>query len=145
MKAKQRPFVPAVFLPLALLAACQTGSREPQRAEAPLPAEISRRLETVRSERTDFPEFSEIPAPPAGVRTVEQWREFVVSTQGQGTALARWVAANPPENTDLPGYLARARAALDNAGDPPSADQRVQTEAWAQRMRQAAVPPPPPQ
>ena len=145
MKAKQTPFVPATLLPLALLAACQSAPREPQGAQTPLPAEIARRLETVRTERTDYPAFSDIPAPPGNVRTPEQWREFVLATQGQGTALARWVAANPPENTNLAGYLVQARAALDSAGPPPPPDQQAQTEAWAQQMRQAAVPPPPPQ
>ena len=145
MKAEQRPFVPWPLAAVALLAACQSAPRAPQRAEAPLPAEISRRLETVRSERTDFPEFSDIPAPPANVRTAEQWRQFVLATEAEGSALSRWAAANPPWNTDMAGYLARARAELANAGPPPPADQQARTEAWAQRMREAAVPPPPPQ
>ena len=144
MKAKQRLIVPCALALPALLAACQS-NREPQRAEAPLPAEISQRLETVRGERTEFPRFSDIPAPPANVRTPEQWREFVMAVQGQGTALSRWVAQNPPWNTDLTGYIARARQALATAGDPPPPDQQARTEAWAQRMRQLAVPPPPPQ
>ena len=145
MKAKQTSFVPAALLPLALLAACQSGPRQSPRAEAPLPADIVRRLETVRSERTDYPDFADIPAPPQQVRTAEQWRQFVLATKAEGSELARWVAANPAVNTDLPGYLARARAALANAGDPPPPDQQARTEAWAQRMRQSALPPPPPQ
>ena len=145
MKAKQRPIVPWALGAVALVGACQSGPSQPQRAEAPLPAEISRRLETVRTERTEFPQFSDIPPPPANVRTPEQWREFVIETQGEATELARWVAANPAENSDLSSYLDRARAAVAAAGVPPPPDQPARTEAWAQRMRQLAVPPPPPQ
>ena len=144
MKAKQRRFVPWALAPLALLAACQSGP-ESRRAETPLPAEISRRLETVRQERTDYPDFADVPPPPANVRTAEQWRQFVLATQAEGSTLARWVAANPSLNTDLQGYLARARTALANVGEPPPADQQARTEAWAQRMRELVVPPPPPQ
>ena len=145
MKAKQRPFVPWTLALPAVLAACQSSPAPAQRAEAPLPADISRRLETVRSERTEYPDFADVPPPPADVRTAEQWRQFVVATEGQGTALGRWVAANPAWNTDMADYVARARAALADAGNPPPPDQQAQTEAWAQRMRQLAVPPPPPQ
>ena len=146
MKAKQRRIVPWALAaaPVVLLAACQT-SRAPQRAEAPLPAEISRRLETVRQERTDYPEFSDIPAPPANVRTAEEWRAFVQRNEGRAASLEAWEAENPPWITDTAGHVASARAAVADAGPPPPLDQQARTEAWAERMRALAAPPPPPQ
>ena len=146
MKAKQRPPVPWALAATAasgLLAACQ--SAPPQRAEAPLPAEIAQRLETVRQERTDFPEFSDVPAPPTDVRTPEQWRLFVERNEGAADGLQGWTRQNPAWITDTQGHVASARAALRDAGPPPPPDQRAQTEAFAQRMRELARPPAPPQ
>ena len=145
MKVKQTPLVPWILpaAAAALLAGCQSAPRE-QRAEKPLPPQVAQRLETVREENPGYPRFSDIPAPPANVRTPEQWRQFVTGVEGEGAALERWAATNPVWNTDMGGFVSAARGALTAAGPPPPPDQQAQTEAYARRMRELARPPAPP-
>jgi hypothetical protein len=145
MKAKRTPRVPlGLAAALGLLAACQSAPK-PQRSEAPLPAEIAQRLETVRGERPGYPGFGDVPPPPANVRTAEQWREFVVGVEGTGGELQAWPVQNPVARVDISRYVAGAQAATAPGGPPPPPDQQARTEAWAERMRQLARPPAPPQ
>ena len=145
MKVKQTSLVPwfPLAAALALLGACQSAPRE-QRAEAPLPPQVAQRLDTVREENPGYPEFGDIPAPPANVRTPEQWRQFVTGVEAEGETLERWAVANPVWNTDMGGFVSAARAALAPAGPPPPATQPAETEAFARRMRALARPPAPP-
>ena len=145
MKVKQTPVVPwaLTLAAAALLGACQSAPRE-RRAEAPLPAQITERLGTVREENPGYPKFGDVPAPPANVRSPEQWRQFVTGVEGEGAALERWAATNPVWNTDMGRFVSAARSALAPAGPPPPPDQQAQTEAYVRRMRELARPPAPP-
>ena len=126
-------------LALVGLSACAT----PETPSEPIPAEVARRLESVRGERTEFPSFAEIPAPPANLRTPAQWAEVVRAVEDRGERVGSWPQRNPawltnPER-DAAELQARTRVAPD---DMPRADQRQRTEAFAASIRARTVPPP---
>jgi len=121
------------------LSACAT----PRTPAEPLPAEVAQRLETVRRERTDYPSFADLPAPPQNLRAPAQWAEAVQAVETRGAVGGSWPARNPAWITDVPGDAARLQSQTRlQAGDIPPADQRQRTEAFAQTLRQRTDPPP---
>jgi hypothetical protein len=121
------------------LSACQTPQTTP--AE-PLPAEVVRRLETVRDERTEFPTFADVPARPTNLRTPAQWAEIVGQLETRGAVVGSWPQRNPAWITDPEGDARRLQAQTNVApGDMPRADQRQRTEAFAETLRQRTEPP----
>lgn len=123
---------------LSALAACAT----PKTSEEPLPAEVAQRLETVRRERTDYPNFADVPPAPGDLRTPAQWAQLVRQLEGRGAQVGSWPQRNPAWLTDPEGsarrLLALSRVAPE---DLPRPDQRQRTEAFADALRQRAVPP----
>jgi hypothetical protein len=124
---------------LCALSACQT----PQTTLAePLPAEVARRLETVREERTEFPTFGAIPAPPANLRTPAQWAQIVGQLETRGAVVGSWPQRNPAWITDPEGDARRLQAQTYVApADMPRPDQIQRTEAFAETLRKRTVPP----
>lgn len=116
---------------------------ETARAE-PLPEVVAQRLETVRSERAEYPSFHDIPASPSDVRTPAQWARAVSAVKGEGAALTRWILANPPEVAGAASYAAQARRELGvGPDDIPPPDQAARIEALARELRARTTPPPP--
>jgi len=143
MNAKHRRVVLAASAAAALvgLAACQTPRISP--AE-PLPAEVARRLETVREERTEFPSFADVPAPPANLRTPAQWAQIVQGLETRGAVVGSWPQRNPAWLIDPEATARRLQVLTEVAPtEIPSEDQRRLTEAFAETLRRRAEPPPP--
>jgi hypothetical protein len=125
---------------LAGLSACQT----PKAPDEPLPAEVARRLETVRGERTDYPSFADVPPAPTDLRTPAQWAEVVGQLEGRGAQVGSWPQRNPAWLTDPEGDARRFQALTAiGPADLPRPDQRERTEAFAETLRQRTVPPAP--
>ena len=123
------------------LSACQTPQTAPTE---PLPAEVARRLETVRGERTAYPRFSDVPPQPADLRTPAQWAQAVRQVEARGGQVAAWPRQNPAWLTDPVGDARRLQALTRVAPeDMPRPDQRQLTEAFAEAQRQRSEPPPP--
>jgi hypothetical protein len=137
-----------VLPPLAfalLLGACANAlPPRVERSATPIPAEVQRRLETVRGERLKYPSFRDIPVTPNDVRTPAQFRQAVQAVQGGGTALQAWAQANPPLIADPEAYAQEARRQLGiGPEDIPPANQAAEIEALARELRRRAEPPPP--
>ena len=129
-----------------LLAACANAlpPRREARSTEPLPAEVARRLETVRGERRDYPDFRNIPVTPTDVRTPAQFRQAVAAVKQGGTALQTWAADNPPEIANVEAFAAEARRQLGiGPQDIPPPDTAAQIEALARELRRRAEPPAP--
>jgi len=132
-----------VVLALAGLAAL-SGCATPQTAAEPLPAEVERRLETIRAERTDYPRFQDIPSAPQNLRTPGQWSQAVGAVETRGGVVGTWAARNPAWITDPEGDGARLQARTVVAPqDMPRPDQQALTEAFAASLRAQAIPPEP--
>ena len=124
---------------LAALAACAA----PRTSGDPIPAEVARRLETVRGERTAYPNFGDVPPQPADLRTPAQWAQAVRQVETRGAQVAAWPARNPPWITDPAGDARRLQAQTRVAPeDMPRPDQGRITEAFAEGLRQRTQPPP---
>jgi hypothetical protein len=137
-----------VLPPLAftlLLGACANAlPPRVERSAQPVPEELQRRLGTARSERLEYPRFSDIPVTPSDVRTPAQFRAAVQAVQGGGTALQAWAQANPPLIADPEAYAQQARRELGiGPEDIPPANQAAEIEALARELRRRAEPPPP--
>ena len=125
---------------LAALSACAA----PKTPDGPIPAEVARRLETVRSERTAYPRFSDVPPQPGDLRTPAQWAQAVRQVEGRGARVAAWPRQNPAWLTDPEGDARRLQAQTRVAPeDMPRPDQRQLTEAFAEAQRQRSQPPAP--
>jgi len=136
--------LPALLTLLMLPACALTPERRAETRTEPLPAEVARRLETVRTERTDYPSFADIPVTPTDVRTPAQWGQAVAAVKGAGRRITEWAAANPPEIADPDAYAAQARRELGvGPEDIPPPDQAARIEALAAELRARTTPPPP--
>ncbi len=100
------------------LSACQTPQTTP--AE-PLPAEVARRLETVREERTEFPSFADVPARPANLRTPAQWAQIVQQLETRGAVVGSWPQRNPAWITSYGFWRSMRGRQLLHARDAPFA------------------------
>lgn len=128
-----------------LLGACANAlpPRQATGKAKPVPAELARRLETVRTDAGEYPDFRDIPVTPTDVRTPGQFRVAVQAVQGQGTALNAWAQANPAQIADVEAYAAQARRELGiGPDDIPPPEQAAQIEALARELRKRAEPPP---
>lgn len=128
-----------------VLSACANALPPRREAEStrPLPDEVTRRLENVRAESGEYPDFRDIPSTPTDVRTPAQFRVAVQAVQGEGTALNAWAQANPAQIADVEAYAAQARRELGiGPEDVPPANQAAEIEALARELRRRAEPPP---
>ena len=129
-----------------LLGACANAlpPRREARTTAPLPEELTRRLETVRRENAEYPDFRNIPVTPTDVRSPGQFRQAVSAVKGAGTELQTWAANNPPLIADVEAFAAEARRQLGiGPEDIPPANTAAEIEALARELRRRAEPPPP--
>ncbi|MBW3617566.1 MAG: hypothetical protein KY446_07375 [Proteobacteria bacterium] len=129
-----------------VLGACANAlpPRREARTDAPLPEELTRRLETVRRERAEYPDFRNIPVTPTDVRRPAQFRRAVNGVKGAGAELQAWAAANPPLIADVEAFAAEARRQLGiGPEDIPPANTAAEIEALARELRRRAEPPPP--
>lgn len=128
----------------AALAGCATGASLTPTAvdsRSPVAARIAREAGTPARR----PTFADIPARPTDVPTVAQYDQLVLQQRGQGAALNQWPAQNPPMNTDMPGFVAEARAAVAPGGPPLTPEEAAESARYAAEARARAVAPPPPQ
>lgn len=90
-----------------------------------------------------FPKFSDIPKVPAEMANPPSFTEVVAPLKAQRAVLASRVEAMPAASPSLSDRdAARLRALV--AIEPPAADARARTEAFAQSLKQRAKPPPAP-
>lgn len=144
MKLSAIPLLCAVSLSAAACASAPTAPEPRARARQPLPAEVQRRLETVRGEREGYPSFADIPFTPGDVRSPAQFREAVQAVRTEAASVQTWIAQHPAEITDAEAYAVQARRELGvGPNDIPPADQRARIEALARELRRRAQPPPP--
>lgn len=91
--------------------------------------------------RRPFPKFSDVPSMPSDVRPLAQWGQAAEELRQAG---ARLEAETAPETWSLEAseaFSSRAAAVLDANGQGTGL---TGTEAFAQRLRERATPPPPP-
>ena len=94
------------------------------------------------------PSFRDVPPTPTDVRTAAAYKADVVGTVVERRGLERWAAGHPPLTTDsTEGFAEAGRAALAPAlavqASLPSDVGTADTDAFADRLRQRATPPPP--
>lgn len=124
---------------ISALTACATPDTS---AKEPIPAEVARRLETVRAERDSFPRFEDIPAAPKNLRTSKQWAGVVGALETRGERVGSWPERNPAWITDPQADAARLQGLTRVAPDDlPRPDQLQRTEAFAAGVRALTVPP----
>ena len=92
-----------------------------------------------------FPDMKRLPPPPRDLRPVATYGTQAAGLEKDRGVLQAWAVAHPVMTDDPEGYASAARArTLDPAKAAPPADQAQRSEAWAEKMREAAKAPPPP-
>jgi hypothetical protein len=94
------------------------------------------------SKSAPFPTFAQIPPLPKDVRSIAEWKASVLSLKARGAQLTEMAAAEPWTLGDTEQWAARKR---DAAVPPPpvtTASSAADTEAFAAAMRARAMPPP---
>ena len=90
-----------------------------------------------------YPQFAEIPKIPTDVRPVSAWFASVAEVEHDKSSLNTAVAALPPVPADTESFAANALSeAKAPAADAPPPDAADQSQAYAQSLRQRAIPPP---
>ena len=102
-------------------------------------------VETLARADADYPRWRDFPAAPQNVPTPAEIRTQVTLLETRQDAFATEVAALRWTLTENPEAWARQVASNINArlATPPPADATAQAEAFAARLRERAVPPPP--
>ena len=92
-----------------------------------------------------YPELKRLPPPPRDLRPVAAYGTQAASIEKDRNGLQAWAVAHPALHDDAEAYADSARSrAPDPAKDAPPPDQAQRSEAWAEKMREAGKPPPPP-
>ena len=104
------------------------------------------RVDMLATADQSYPRWEDFPAAPQDVPTVTDIRNRVVALETADAALTRDVAAIDwflgPE--DLEPWAERTRNRIDlSLAQPADPDALAEAEAWARRLRERAVPPPP--
>lgn len=95
--------------------------------------------------RTDYPtpSFKDVPPKPADVRAVGDWRSDIGSSLAERERLTAWVQANPSYLTeDTETYAEGRRASIPASERGAQAPGAAGTDAFAERLRALAAPPP---
>ena len=92
-----------------------------------------------------YPNIKRLPLPPRDVRPVAAFGTQAAALTKIRDGLQAWAVAHPASHDDAEDYAAGERArTLDPAKVATPPDQAQRSEAWAQKMREAAKAPPPP-
>lgn len=106
---------------------------------------VARQVRAAAARDYAFPSFRDVPARPRDVRPAGAWRAAVVDMIGERRALKGWTAENPALTGDTEGFAAAGRAVIPpEVLRPLDATVADPTEAFVERTRQRAAPPPPP-
>lgn len=92
-----------------------------------------------------YPDLARLPPRPTDLRAPGAYGVAAGELRGGRGVLEGWRTANPPLTADPEAFAASAQGHIPAAQrDTPAVDQAAQSAAWAQRLRDAAKPPPPP-
>lgn len=131
---------------LALAGCAQLGAVDPFSAPqvdaaSPLAAEIARETATPGP----YPTFADIPEVPTDVRSPQEWDVAVNALLDERQTLLAETAPSTFALHDTDDFAAGAvRAANVQPGDVPTDADIAESEAFARRLRERAIPPPRP-
>ena len=104
---------------------------------------VARDVAYARTHPGPYPKFSEIPKTPKDVPPAAVIRSEVASLNHEQGRLQQQEAALPPPATDTEAFAASAGARAPDQNLAPAPQSAEQSEAYAERLRERATPPPP--
>ena len=130
----------AMILAPLLTAACASAPLAKEEAVSPLAPAIQELVDANRR----YPRWEDFPARPVDVPTSEAIAGQVAGLRGQSTALTQQTAAIDWTLEDPGGFAEAVRSRVEAARPSASTVQtQADVEAFAQRLRDRAVAPPP--